>query len=199
MTARPTRRQFMTAAGAGVVLAGCGGGDREPPRGREDGAAAAGDLTILSFALTLEYLAADFYERLLDEQVLQDADSDVATQLREDEGEHIDALQTLIAELGGRRPARSRPVLDNLLRGTPEAILARAATLEDLGSAAYLGQIPHVQDDDVLATVLAIHSVEGRHAAALNHLVGRPFAPDGALARPLDADQVRARIAGITS
>ena len=42
----------------------------------------------------------------------------------------------------------------------------------------------------MLAAALSIHSVEGRHAAALNTLLGEPITPDGAFAKPAGASEV---------
>jgi len=181
-----------------VVLAGCGSSDREPPRKPDDAPPAPADLAILHFALTLEYFTADFYERLVAERALERSDQDIVKGLRDDEDEHIDALETLVKDLGGRAPPRPLPDFGKLLSGRPQAVLARAAELEDVGAAAYLGQVPRVQDKEVLGVLLSIHSVEGRHAAGLNHRLGRSFVPDGALARPLNADAVRARLEGFS-
>lgn len=74
-----------------------------------------------------------------------------------------------------------------------------AATVENLGAAAYLGAAGGIKDKDILAAALAIHSVEARHAAALNKLVGRSFKgdgklegslPNGAFAKGLSMDEV---------
>jgi hypothetical protein len=46
----------------------------------------------------------------------------------------------------------------------------------------------------VLASALAIHAIEARHAAVLNYLTGQPFVPDGALASPRDRETVLARV-----
>ncbi|MBA2343146.1 MAG: ferritin-like domain-containing protein, partial [Thermoleophilaceae bacterium] len=43
---------------------------------------------------------------------------------------------------------------------------------------------------EVLASALSIHTVEGRHAAVLNRIVGRPISPSGAFAEPLSKAQV---------
>ena len=63
-------------------------------------------------------------------------------------------------------------------------------TVENLGAAAYLGQAANIESPEVLASALAIHSVEGRHAAALNTLLGKSITPDGAFAKPADAKTV---------
>jgi hypothetical protein len=76
--------------------------------------------------------------------------------------------------------------------------------LENLSAAAYLGQINRIQDSNLLASMLAIHTVEGRQAAALNRLAGRGFSlgtgqlegalPDGSFAEPMDMRTVESRI-----
>jgi len=69
-----------------------------------------------------------------------------------------------------------------------------AYTVENLGAAAYLGQAPHIQNPEVLATALAIHTVEARHAATLGTLVKKSLTPDGAFAKPDDMSTVLAAV-----
>lgn len=47
-----------------------------------------------------------------------------------------------------------------------------------------------IEDPAILAAALSIHSVEGRHAALLNILTGKPPTPDGAFAQPADMQTV---------
>jgi hypothetical protein len=187
----------MLAAGAAVVLAGCGDSDPQPPRERRDTSAAATDLAILDLLLTLEYFTADVYERMVSGQVLTRIDRDTLEAVRDDENEHVDALEGLVADLGGRRPDRLAPDFDALLDGSADVVLARAVDLEELSAAAYLGQAGRVQNEEVLAGLLSIHTVEGRHAAGLSHRLGRPLVPSGAVARPLAAGAVRTRLARV--
>ena len=49
-----------------------------------------------------------------------------------------------------------------------------AVAFEDLAVAAYKGQAPHIQSRAYLASALAIHSVEARHAAWIRRLAGKP-------------------------
>ena len=83
------------------------------------------------------------------------------------------------------------------------AVLETAATVENLGAAAYLGAAGSIKSQDVLAAALSIHSVEARHAAALNSLVGRGFGgkgglegslPDGAFAKGMAEADVLAAV-----
>jgi rubrerythrin len=74
------------------------------------------------------------------------------------------------------------------------SVLKLAATVENLGAAAYLGQAGTIQSPEVLASALAIHAVEGRHAAALNTLLGQSITPDGAFAKPATSTTVLAAV-----
>ena len=69
-------------------------------------------------------------------------------------------------------------------------VLQTAADVENLGAAAYLGQAAAIESPDVLAAALSIHTVEARHAAALNTLTDQPITPDGPFAAPADAQTV---------
>ena len=65
-----------------------------------------------------------------------------------------------------------------------------AASVENLGAAAYLGQAGNIQSKEVLAAALSIHTVEGRHAAVLNQAIGKSIVPDGAFAKPATMEEV---------
>jgi rubrerythrin len=204
------RRRFLKTAGAGAVAsafalfaAACG--DDEEGSGSSAGGgtmtsrAQGGDLEIVNYALTLEYLEADFYKQVIESGAITDkAIVELAKEIGESEQEHVDALLATAKSLG--KPA-AQPKTDfmSVLEGGPKMILQTAATVENLGAAAYLGQAARIQDEEILAAALSIHSVEARHAAALNELVGRGFTgngqlegsiPDGAFAKPMSMDEV---------
>ena len=96
-------------------------------------------------------------------------------------------------KLGGT-PKRPKTNFDAVLEGGPEMVLETAATVENLGAAAYLGQAGRIQSKEILAAALAIHTVEGRHAAALNSVVGRTIVPDGAFAKPASMAEVLPKV-----
>ena len=73
-------------------------------------------------------------------------------------------------------------------------MLELAATVENLGAAAYLGQAAAIESPEILAAALSIHTVEGRHAAALNTLTDQPITPDGAFAVPATMEEVLADV-----
>ena len=51
-----------------------------------------------------------------------------------------------------------------------------------------------IESKEVLAAALAIHSVEARHAAALNKVVGKSIVPDGAFAKPASMAEVLPKV-----
>jgi len=117
-----------------------------------------------------------------------------------EEAQHVSALTAAVKQLGGK-PA-PKPKTEFPLKSA-KSVLELAGTVENLGAAAYLGQAGRITSKEVLAAALAIHTVEARHAAALNQLVGRGFTggsalegsiPDGAFAKAMTMDQVLAQV-----
>ena len=183
------------AAAFGIFMAACGSDDTEQnagvePAGKMNGGAMAKDLAIVQYALTLEHLETDFYNAVIDAGVIKDMKlAETAKLIRDNEQEHVDALTRTVKQLGGT-PKRPKTTFDAVLEGGPDMVLETAATVENLGAAAYLGQAPRISSKEVLAAALAIHSVEGRHAAALNSVVGKTIVPDGAFAKPASMEEV---------
>jgi Ferritin-like domain len=140
-----------------------------------------GDLGILNYALTLEYLETAFYQDVVSSGLFKGADQATIKKFGDEEAQHVAALTAAIKQSGGT-PA-SKPKTEFPL-DSADSVLMLAATVENLGAAAYLGQAGNIQSPEVLASALAIHSVEGRHASALNTLRGESITPDGAFAKP---------------
>ena len=208
-----SRKRFlkmMGGAGAvsafAVVLAACGDDDDKAAAtpaasakvSDEDGV--KGDLEILNYALTLEFLEARFYAQVIESGIVKDPKvGSIAKKFGLSEQEHVDALKATITKLGGTPVKAPATKFEETIDKGLEAVLNAAADVENLGAAAYLGQAGNIKNKEVLAAALAIHSVEARHAAALNQLLGRGFGgkgglsgtlPDGAFAKPMDMDSV---------
>jgi rubrerythrin len=205
-----SRKRFLKAMGGGgaaaalgVLIAACGSDDDKSSSSTgamttttaASGGDMKGDLDILNYALTLEYLEAQFYADVIASGVVTDkAIAAVAVQFGESEQQHVDALIATVKQLGGTPAKKPKASFQSVIDGGPTMILETAATVENLGAAAYLGEAGKIKDKEVLAAALAIHSVEARHAAALNAVVGRGFRgddplsgsiPDGAFAKPM--------------
>ena len=183
------------AAGAlGLFLAACGDDDDEDKAAKtSDKPATTGmsDAKIVNYALTLEYLEADFYQQVIDSGEITDRKIvETAKLIGESEQAHVDALKATAERLGGDVAAKPKTKFDDVLAGGPDKILKTAAVVENLGAAAYLGQAGKIADKEILAVALSIHTVEGRHAAALNQLVGKSIVPDGAFAKPATEAEV---------
>lgn len=146
-----------------------------------------GDVGILNYALTLEYLETAFYADVVKSGLFKGADLETIRKFGAEEAEHVEALTAAVKQLGGK-PA-PEPKAEFPLKSA-KSVLELAGTVENLGAAAYLGQAANIESPEVLASALAIHSVEGRHAAVLNTLLGESITPDGAFAKPADVQTV---------
>lgn len=189
------RRLFAVTGGtgaAGVLLAACGEDEAEQAEttAADEGMTAQfgeGDLGIVNYALTLEYLEAAFYDDVVKSGLFKGPDLALIKEIGAHEQAHVDALLATAKKLGG--PPAKEPKANFPLESA-ESVLELAATVENLGAAAYLGQAANIKDPEILAAALSIHTVEGRHAAALNVLTGQPSTPDGAFAEPADMQTV---------
>lgn len=195
-----SRKRFLKMMGGtgataafSIFLAACGNDDSKPKKSSSSSASTPGkkqDLEIVEYALTLEHLEVDFYNAVIKSGVIKDKKlANVATMIRDNEQEHVDALTKTVEQLGGK-PKKPQTTFDAVIKGGPQKVLETAATVENLGAAAYLGQAGRIQSKEVLAAALSIHTVEGRHAAALNQAVGKSIVPDGAFAKPASMSEV---------
>jgi rubrerythrin len=146
-----------------------------------------GDIGILNYALTLEYLEAGFYKEVAKSGLFKGKELAVLKQFGAEEQQHVEALTGTVKKLGGK-PA-PMPKAEFPLENA-KAVAELAGTVENLGAAAYLGQAGNIESPEVLAAALSIHSVEARHAATLNTLLGLSITPDGAFAAPADVATV---------
>lgn len=199
---KPVSRRQLLAVGGGstamaAFLAACGSDSSSTTTGStamgggkgasETAEFGKGDVGILNYALTLEYLETAFYADVVKSGLFKGSDLETIRKFGREEAEHVQALTGAVKSLGGK-PA-PEPKTEFPLKSA-KSVLELAGTVENLGAAAYLGQAANIESPEVLASALAIHSVEGRHAATLNTLLGEPITPDGAFAVPADVKTV---------
>lgn len=206
-----SRKRFLELMGGGAaaaslagLLGGCDSGKENgdddlqattPERTRTTtGGNPKGDVAIVDYALGLEQVENAFYRRVVASRAVKDRrTSELLKQIEENEGKHLDALTDALRKLGSKPGKAPEMSFDAILEGGERRIVQTSASLENLGASAYLGQAAKIQDREVLAAALGIHTVESRHAAALNDLAGRGFSgpgrlrgsvPDGSFAVP---------------
>jgi rubrerythrin len=200
-----SRKRFLKALGGGgavavfgAVLAACGSDKKRSSSATSSTQTQTsaksptdmfgpGDLGIVGYALTLEYLEADFYKQAAASGKLKGQPLSVAKQFGDEEMQHVQALEAALKKAGGTMPAKPK---GKFPLKSQKSILKLAAAVENLGASAYLGQAGRIEDKEILAAALSIHAVEGRHASILNLVTGADITPDGAFAKPADAATV---------
>lgn len=137
---------------------------------------------VLQYALTLEYLEADFYTQAVASGIIPAGAATTAlTLIRDHENAHVALLKTAITGLGVT-PV-TKPTFDfsagsgsgngpfKTVFTDYSVLLAVAQTFEDTGVRAYKGRAAElVSSKDVLTVALQIHSVEARHASHLRSM-----------------------------
>jgi len=145
-----------------------------------------GDVEILNFALTLEYLESTFYEEAKSRAKASGELKSLVDLLAKDEMQHVEALEGTIKKLGGKPVAE--PKFDFAYSGT-SGFLKLAQTFEDTGVSAYNGAAPMIKSKEVLTAAGSIVQVEARHAAAIR-LQNKEEPSPAAFDPPLDEAQV---------
>lgn len=139
-------------------------------------------LEVLQYALTLEYLEAEFYTEAVKSGIVPaGAPTGAFTTIRDHENAHVAFLKTAITASGGTPIAKptfdfsagngsgNGPFKDVFKNYT--LLLAVAQTFEDTGVRAYKGRaVELMANNDVLTAALQIHSVEARHAAHIRYM-----------------------------
>jgi hypothetical protein len=136
---------------------------------------------VLNFALTLEYLEAEFYTNIVGSPgylTAPAAAQTALTKIRDDENKHVAFLKTVLGAAAVPKPTFDftagngsgvGPFAGYLANYAVQ--LAMAQTFEDTGVRAYKGQATNLQSNrTVLTAALNIHSVEARHASHIRQM-----------------------------
>jgi hypothetical protein len=172
------RRSFLKYAGlVGVGASLVAGGVLNAPFAAANAPAVAkGDLDILNYALTLEYLESDFYATGLAKGFLSGRELELVTPIGDHEKQHVAAVTQTIKSLGGTPVAKPKITYPAGIFDSKDKFLATASMFEELGVTAYHGQVPLIKSGDILGAAASIAGVESRHAAVIATLIGgNPF------------------------
>jgi hypothetical protein len=178
---------------AGAMAAGKG-------KGRPPAKFGKGDIGILNFALTLEYLEAAFYNEASANQKKSSFVKDKQTQVflktvTTDENAHVAFLKKA---LGNK--AVGAPKVDFGGTTSSEASFVKTAVaLENTGVHAYSGQALNIASPAYVAAALSILTIEARHASVAGLiLTGKSsgITPDGAFDTPFTAAEVLKAVEG---
>ncbi len=186
------RRGFLKYAaliGVGATLVACGtnSGTASTPSSQPSARPTAtddtssfgqGDLGILNYALTLEYLEADFYAKGVAAGATLLGDLLPLIQpIANHEAAHVQALTAAITGAGGKPAAKPSTKYPDGTFTDKMKFLTTASTFEETGVKAYHGQVTRIQDKKVLGAAASIAGVESRHAAILADLLNMKQVP----------------------
>ena len=130
----------------------------------------ANDVRIGNYALTLEYLEAAFYAAAVKAN-FPDADiAGAAKKLAAHEQAHVDALKKVLGKAAVKPPMVDTDTVARLL-ADQSTFIKTAAAIEPVGTAAYAGAGPYINNLAIVKAALSIHSVEANHAAYTAALV----------------------------
>jgi rubrerythrin len=178
---------------AGAMAAGKG-------KGRPPASFGKGDVGILNFALTLEYLEAAFYNEATannkKSSFLKNKQAQVFLKtVTADENAHVAYLKKA---LGSK--AVAAPKVDFGATTSSEAsFIKTAVALENTGVHAYSGQALNISAPSTVAAALSILTIEARHASVAGLLLKATpgnITPDGPFDTPFTAAEVLKAVEG---
>jgi rubrerythrin len=198
-----SRRKFLAVGGGSTALAAflaaCGSDSDSStmdttamkPAGKSETAQfGKGDVGILNYALTLEYLEAAFYdEATASGKITDPLTAKFLAVVTRDENAHVEALKQALGSKAVRKPKFD-------FKGTTSdqaMFQATAQVLENTGVHAYFGQGFNIKKPAYLKAAISILTVEARHAGVIGLINGgsaKDIAPDGPFDTPYTAAKV---------
>jgi hypothetical protein len=153
-----------------------------------------GDIGILNYALTLEYLESAFYDAASKNNVAHGdrALNHYITTVKKDEAAHVKLLK---GALGSH--AVARPKFDFGAAVTNKHTFAATSyVLENTGVHAYLGQAGNIKNKEYLLVAASIVTIEARHSGAIGMYLGKEIAPSGPFDTGYTAEKVLKAVEG---
>jgi len=193
-----TRMSFLKKAGLGGAAAVSGGAVLSGLTASTASAAARppvkpfgrGDIGILNFALTLEFLESEFYDLATAANIVTDPQTLIFLRtVTRDEKQHVNFLKKALGSKAAKKPKFN---FGDAVKD-PAMFAATAEVLENTGVSAYLGQAGNIKSTKILGQAGSILTIEARHASVIgliNKQSSKGIAPDGAFDVPFSAAKV---------
>ena len=164
--------------------------------GRPPASFGKGDIGILNYALTLEYLEAAFYNGATAANLPLSSQGQAFLKIvTRDENAHVAFLKKALGSKAAKEPKFD-------FQGTntnAEMFMKTAQVLENTGVHAYSGQALNIKTAAYVKAAVSILTIEARHASViglLNDPTGEAIAPNGPFDTPLTAAKVLAAVKG---
>src|SRR6202022_1136610 len=164
--------------------------------GRPPASFGKGDIGILNYALTLEYLEAAFYNGASAANIpLSSQAAAFLKVVTKDENEHVKFLKHALGSKAAQEPRFNF----NGANTNAAMFMKTAQVLENTGVHAYSGQALNITHPNYVKAAVSILTIEARHASViglLNDPSGEAITPDGAFDTPFTASKVLAAVKG---
>ncbi|MDQ6821475.1 MAG: ferritin-like domain-containing protein [Actinomycetota bacterium] len=175
------------AVGGGAILGGLISPALASAKGAPPRSFGKGDIGILNFALTLEYLERAFYNEATAMGKITDPKTAVFLAVTtRDERAHVAFLKKALGRHAVKRPKFN-------FQGIPSdqaKFQATAYVLENTGVHAYLGQAGNIKTPAYLLAAASIVTIEARHSGAIGSIIGKSISPNG----PFDNGYTAAKV-----
>lgn len=174
------RRSFLVrgAIGAGAVIGGSTA--IELLSTTRAWAADGTDGDVLNYALTLEFLEAEFYKQGNGANIITNAkEKEIFQLIQSDEESHVKALSDTLGKIGTKAVDKPTITFPAGTFASRDSFIKLAAVFENTGVGAYLGAAGGIQNKDILQAAAGIFGVEARHAALIGVISGAT--PEGGI------------------
>jgi ferritin-like protein len=150
-----------------------------------------GDIGILNYALTLEYLERAFYNEATSGGKITDPATKTFLEITtRDERAHVAFLQKALGSKAVKQPKFDFQGIPN----DQAKFQATAYVLENTGVHAYLGQAGNIKTPAYLLAAASILTIEARHSGAIGSIIGKSISPNGSFDNGYTASKVLAAV-----
>jgi hypothetical protein len=175
------------AVGGSAILGGLLSPALASAKGNPPSSFGKGDIGILNFALTLEYLERAFYNEATAKGKITDPKTVAFLKtVTHDERAHVAFLKKGLGKAAVKEPKFNFQGIPS----DPTAFAQTAYVLENTGVHAYLGQAGNIKKPQYLLAAASIVTIEARHAGAIGSILGMKINPNGAFDNGFSAAKI---------